>query len=355
MMMLRKADRTEALAATRSTIVIVLLASLVLAAADLFTVSVNVLLLVFAGILFGILLGGLSRWIAARSPLSYLGAYLLVVVVLLIGMGLGSFYLGSQIALRADRFSAQLQSGVKQLGNSLSQYQWANQFIPESTDWQSLAMEKSSAILPSLFSGLQWATWIATGILVVFFVGLYAAYNPHLYRGGLVKLFPIDARTHADEVLDQLIEALSKWIIGRLMSMSIVGILTAVGLWFLGVPLPVTLGVVAALLTFIPNIGPLLAAVPQILLALNVDASTAVYVLVFNVLLQGVESYLITPMIQRHEVTLPPIATISAQLLLGVLFGIIGVMMAAPLLVVVMVLVQMLYIHDRLGDTNPGR
>jgi predicted PurR-regulated permease PerM len=123
----------------------------------------------------------------------------------------------------------------------------------------------------------------------------------------------------------------------------------------MGIPLPVTLGVVAALLTFIPNVGPILAAVPQPLLALNVSPQTAPYVLALNLVLQGIESYLITPMIQRHEVTLPPILTIAAQLLMGVLFGMIGIMMAAPLVVVALVLVQLLYIHDRFGDENPGR
>jgi predicted PurR-regulated permease PerM len=136
--------------------------------------------------------------------------------------------------------------------------------------------------------------------------------------------------------------------------MSIVGILTSLGLWLLGVPLPITLGFVAAFLTFIPNLGPLLAAVPQALLALNVGPQTVVYVLIFNLVLQGVESYLFTPIIQRHEVTLPPILTIAAQLLMGVLFGIIGVMMAAPLVVATMVIVQMLYVHDYLGDEHPG-
>jgi predicted PurR-regulated permease PerM len=79
------------------------------------------------------------------------------------------------------------------------------------------------------------------------------------------------------------------------------------------------------------------------------------YVLAFNLVLQGVESYLVTPMIQQREVSLPPILTIAAQLLMGGLFGIIGIMMAAPLLVVVLLMVQLLYIHDLLGDQDPGQ
>jgi predicted PurR-regulated permease PerM len=113
--------------------------------------------------------------------------------------------------------------------------------------------------------------------------------------------------------------------------------------------------VVAACLTFIPNIGPLLAAVPQFLLALNVGTSTAMYVIVLNIVLQAVESYLITPIVQRRQVTLPPILTIAAQLVMGAVAGVVGIMMAAPLVVVTMVLVQMLYIQDELGDSHSGQ
>ncbi len=115
-----------------------------------------------------------------------------------------------------------------------------------------------------------------------------------------------------------------------------------------------TLGVLSALCTFIPNIGPLLAAVPQLLLAVNSGGNTVLYVLVFILILEGVESYLVTPMIQKYEVSLPPLLTIAAQFLMGALLGIIGLMMAAPLVVVATVLIQMLYIEDRLGDPDPG-
>ncbi len=190
---------------------------------------------------------------------------------------------------------------------------------------------------------------------MIFFVGLYAAYEPDLYRNGLIKLVPIDRRDRTKEVLNEMRSALGRWLVGRFFSMAIVGIATGIAMWLLGIPLPMSLGVLAALLTFIPNFGPLLAAVPQMLLAVNGGTQTVLYVVLFNVILQTVESYLITPLVQRHEVSLPPILTIAAQLVMGVLVGIIGVMMAAPLVVVAMVLVQMLYVQDRLGDKQSGQ
>ncbi|KAA5541952.1 AI-2E family transporter [Roseiconus nitratireducens] len=332
----------------------VLLLGLILAASGLLVPSLSVVLLVFAGILFGILMNGVSSWCAERTPLSYRTWYLILTTVLILLILLGVFYLGSQIVQRADELWVQLQSAISNASEQLRESEQAQKYLPDASQVKKAVTESQSAILPEMLKGFRGLGWAITSAFVIFFVGLYAAYEPDLYRTGLIKLVPKHRRGRAEKVFRELRSALGQWIIGRMSSMAIIGVLTAIGLWLLGLPLPITLGVVAALLTFIPNIGPLLAAVPQVLLALNLGSSTVIYVLIFNVALQGVESYLITPVIQRHEASLPPILTIAAQLLMGVTVGVIGIMMAAPLVVVIMVLTQMLYIHDQLGDSHPG-
>ncbi len=334
--------------------VAILLVGLVLATAGLLIPAVNVLLLVYAGLLFGLLVHGIADWIAAHTPASYRVAYLIVVIALLAMICLGFYYLGSLVTERADEFASELQTALENAQKRASQSDLTKNVMPDSFDLRSTLLQHASSAWEGIVSGMRSLGAAITGAFVILFVGLYAAYEPHLYRTGMLKLVPLASRDRAQEVLDQLEDALVRWITGRLMSMAIVGILTAIGLYFLGVPLPVTLGVVAALLTFLPNFGPLLAAIPQVLLALNVSTETALYVAIFNVALQGVESYLITPLIQRSEVTLPPILTIAAQLLMGVLVGVLGVMLAAPLVVTVIVIVQMLYIEDYLGDPDPG-
>src|SRR6056297_1024611 len=334
-------------------LIALLLFGVILATANLFVMVISVLLLVFAGILFGIFIHGVSNWPAAHTRLSYRFYYVTVVVCLLAIIGIGLYYLGAQVAQRADQFWAELQQSIEQANARLNQFESLEQYLPSAEQTRNVIAD--SRLMPNMLSGLRRAGWALTGGLVIFFVGLYAAAAPELYREGTAKLFPTDRREQVKQILSKLRAALGLWLVGRFMSMAIVGVLTSIGLWLLGVPLPITLGVLAALLTFIPNIGPLLAAIPQVLLALNVGTNTALYVILFNIALQGIESYLITPMIQRHEATLPPILTISAQLLMAVLVGVIGIMMAAPLVVVAMVLVQMLYVHDRLGDRHPGQ
>ncbi|TWU19098.1 hypothetical protein Poly21_12690 [Allorhodopirellula heiligendammensis] len=331
-----------------------LLLGLVLAAAGLLISAVNVLLLVFAGLLFGLLIHGISNWLADHTPLSYQSNYMIVVTVFLLATCLGFYYLGSLVVDRADEFAAELQTSLQNAQQQASESELTKKVVPESVDLKQTMFQHAATAWKGVLTGMRSLGAAITGAFVILFVGLYAAYEPQLYRTGLLKLVPLRSRDRAGEVLDQLNSALVRWIIGRLMSMAIVGVLTSIGLYFLDVPLPVTLGVLAALLTFLPNFGPLLAAVPQILLALNVSTETAIYVGIFNVVLQGVESYLITPMIQRSEVTLPPILTIAAQLLMGVLVGVMGIMMAAPMVVAIMVVVQMLYIEDYLGDPDPG-
>lgn len=331
-----------------------LIAALIFSVSGLLVPSLSVLLLVFAGLLFGVFINGLAGFATRHTPLSYRSAFLLVVAVLLLMIGGGLYYLGAQMVQHVDELWSQLQTSLQDATERLRQYQFSKQYLPDSEQVQSMMSQQGDSAVSSLVGGLRSVGWAMTGAIVIFFVGAYAAYEPRLYCNGLTKLFPKERRGRVSDVLQQLRDALGRWIVGRVMSMTLVGILTAIGLWFLDVPLPITLGVVAALLTFIPNIGPLMAAVPQVLLALNVGTETAIYVIVFNLALQGIESYLITPMIQRHEVTLPPILTIAAQLWMGIIVGVIGIMMAAPLVVVLMVLIQMLYIHDRLGDPNPG-
>ena len=320
--------------------------ALVLAVSDLFVITVSTLLLIFAGVLFGVFIGGLSGWLARHTPLSYLWSYLLVVVLLVLAIAAGSYYLGSQVVQQAAQLSQELRSAVQNAMDWLQQYQWA-------PDLQSL-MNQGGKAFPGVMAVLRGVSWAVTGAIVIFFVGLYLAFDPDLYATGIVKLIPQDRRGRAIELLGRLRWVLSRWLIGRLFSMVVIGICTAIGLAVLGVPLPVSLGVLAALLTFIPNIGPVLAAVPQALLALKVGMNAVYWVILFNIVLQGIESYLLTPMVQRYEVDLPPALTITVQLIFAATIGLIGVMTAAPLTAATMVAVQMLYIRDKLGDPEPG-
>ena len=155
-------------------------------------------------------------------------------------------------------------------------------------------------------------------------------------------------------MLRQLGRTLQGWLLAQLGSMTVIGMLTALGLWLLGVQLAVVLGVIAALLTFIPNLGPILAAVPALLLAFAEGPTQVLWVAALYVGVQVIEGNVTTPLIQQRTISLPPALILAAQLLMASLFGLLGLALATPLAAVGITLTQSLYVYGYLGR-EPGR
>jgi predicted PurR-regulated permease PerM len=196
------------------------------------------------------------------------------------------------------------------------------------------------------------ASGFLVGMVIVLFVGIYTALEPDLYQRGIVLLVPLEKRERAREVITAVGYNLRWWMLGQLFSMAVVGMLIGLGLWWLGVPLALTLGLLAGAAELVPNVGPVVAAAPGVMVALANDGKFAIYVIVLYVVVQFVESYLLMPLVQRSVVWLPPAVTILAIVLLGIASGLLGVLVAAPLTVTIIILVKMLYVEDLLGDRS---
>lgn len=188
------------------------------------------------------------------------------------------------------------------------------------------------------------------GLLTV--IGVYLAADPAMYRKGLVRLVPADYRPRIDAALLASGQALSRWMLGQGISMLFVGSATAIGLALLGMPLAGTIGLIAGVLAFIPFFGPIASGLLAVLLAFMEGPTQALYVAVLCVLIQQIEGNLLMPFVQRWAVELPPVLGITAAVIFGLLFGLPGVILATPLMVVVMVLVQKLYVEGVLEATQ---
>ena len=211
-----------------------------------------------------------------------------------------------------------------------------------------------------LFSGASVLNWVigvsgavagllANAVLVViaaFYLGLSSA----TYRTGALYLLPPSIRKSADETLTAIGHGLQRWIIGQFIAMAVVGILTFIGLWMLAVPSALALAVIAALLEFIPFVGPILAAVPALAIAFGESPELALWVLALFVVVQQIEGNVLMPLIQRQAVKLPPVAALFAVLAAGLLFGPLGVLLATPLAVVCMISIKKLWVRDALGE-----
>lgn len=151
--------------------------------------------------------------------------------------------------------------------------------------------------------------------------------------------------------MDETALTIQWWLVGQLISMLILGTITTLGLWLMGMPYSLVLGIFTAFMTFIPNLGPILAGVPTLLVALTVSPAMAFYVAIFYIIIQSIEGYFITPMIHREAINVPPVLIITIQFLLYYLIGIIGVFVAMPLVACVMILIQRVYVEEILGDS----
>lgn len=356
--------RGEALATPRAARSITVVASVALLAALGFLVWVasDVLLVLFAGVLFAVFLRGLSDPLSAHTGIGQGWALALVLIVLAATLALGGLLLGADLANQLDELVPRVRDTWEQARERLPRYEWGQALLAD--DIGELSPEKAgwlARVTGGIFSNTAGAV---AGIVIALFIGLYGAVAPRTYRTGLLLLVPEQRRERSGEVLDAAGAMLRGWLIGAFVRMTIVGVVTTAGLALLGIPLALALGLIAFLFEFIPFLGPILAAVPAVLVALTIGPMEAVYVGLLYLGVQLAESYVLTPLIDQRSVHLPPALAITAQVLLGTLLGALGVVFAIPLTALGMVLVRMLYIEDFLGEqpsrpagsgrTNPG-
>jgi predicted PurR-regulated permease PerM len=240
-------------------------------------------------------------------------------------------------------------------GTSDGGMEWLRRSVSGST-------ESTAAIASGLGGGalrlLGLAGNLGTGLLQTLFVvavALMVAVQPRAYRDVALLLVPSFYRRRFGRVLDQCGDALSAWMVGVLISSFFVAVLAAIGLSLLGVKLVAANAVLAGLLNVIPNVGPTLSTIFPMSVALLEAPWKALAVLVLYIVVQNLESYLITPSVMQHQLRLLPGLTLTAQLAFTVLFGPLGLLLALPLAVCLQVLVREILIHDVLDPWKRRR
>jgi predicted PurR-regulated permease PerM len=307
------------------------------------------LLLIFLGMLGAVLLRTAADWLGARTGLPP-GWSLATVVVLLVGavaIAIAAFLpaLGRQI----DELSQELPRAAAELTGWLRQFGWGERLL-EMLDTD----EVPTDLVQPAAAAASTVVNAVVGIIVVMFVALYMAAEPGMYRRGFLHLVPMGHRARAGETIDAVIATLRWWLLGQLVSMAVVGLVMGLGLALIGVRLAFVFGVLAAVLEFVPVFGPPLALLPPLLIALVESTQTALYVLILYAVLQTLEAYVLTPLVHRRAVHLPPVMTIAAQVILVALVGPLGLVVAVPLMAALIVTVQKLYVQDVLGDPMPA-
>ncbi len=308
----------------------------------------SALLLAFAGILLAIAFhsaaGAVSRLTGLRGGWS-LAVALLVIAGIIAGL---CVLVAPRIGDQIDELQAQIPQAWHGAEQRLSQTEWGRTIVSDLSG--SKLFSRTEHPLSSVFSAFSSTVAVLGTLIIVFFLGLYFAADPRLYRSGFLQLVPKNHQDRAKQVLDELGQRLQRWLMGKFALMLFVGVATAIGLWILGSPLIITLALLAALLDFIPNFGPVLSAIPAMLLALAQGPEQMVWVGALYLGVQIVESYILQPLVQQQAVSLPPSVTLVSQILAAILLGPLGVILATPLTVAGITLVQMLYVQDFLHN-----
>lgn len=308
----------------------------------------DVLLLVFAAILFAVGLDGLSRIISDRTPLTR-GWALLGVTIAVAAIIIGSF------AMAATRLVQQFQEVGDTVLDAAQQVQaWldgvgAMDVIDDMGGGGDLA-NRFGDLAGHVMTWGMTAFGAITSLLIIIFLTLFLAADPGLYRRGLVRIVPPENRGVVEETLSAIAHALRWWFLGQLVSMAFLGATVAIGLLVVGIELWLALALLTAILTFIPFIGPLIAAVPIAAVGFAAGLETGIIVLVGYLVIQNIEGNVLVPIIQHKAVDLAPALLISVQVLLSLVFGVVGLILAAPLTIVGMVAVQKLWVEHALGE-----
>jgi predicted PurR-regulated permease PerM len=307
--------------------------------------SLQVLLLIFGGVLLAVLLRALGESLSRFTRIPENAAVWIVVAAFAAVVGLGGWYLSGELAGQFDELGRSLASIWEALRSRLEEYALGEQLLALLEVQQGAAQTAGAVgkLVAAVLGGVS-------GLVISVLMGLYIAADPSLYRRGFLRLVPTRFRERGREILDELHDTLRSWLVGTFVIMIIVGAVTTMGLWLLGVPLALALGLIAFILEFVPYIGPIVAAIPAVLVASTLGGQEVVFVVLLYWAVQSLEGYVLTPLVFQQRLHIPPMLTIGAQVVLGTLLGIVGVIFATPLTACAMVLVQRLYVEDALGD-----
>lgn len=308
----------------------------------------KVLLLALAGILISIFFHGIASILQAKLPLKRTSSLIIsVLLIIIVGVGV-SLLLYPQVSSQINTLEKDLPeaaNGAKEKIEETQVGQWIIGQIKTIPEQSEGGGKQITSFFSSFFGGLG-------DIYIIFFLGLFFMIQPELYKRGIIVLFPKHKRKRAKEVVYTLGYTLKRWLLGKLFSMLIVGVLTGIGLAILGIPLALTLGLFAAIISFIPNFGPIISLIPAFLLAFTKGGDYALYTVLLYAVVQAIESNAITPLIQKKMISFPMAMILLAQVLLGIFTGGLGLILAVPVVAIAMVLIKMLYIEDILGDTS---
>ena len=316
----------------RARYVVALVAAVVVALFVLWTTR-QAVLLVFLGVAIGALFYAASRWLAEKTGAPR-GLMLALVVLSVLGslaaaVAVGGPKVVAQAQVLSDQAPVLIETARSRLG------------LPEQALSIPSAVQNVGQRLLGFFST---AAGVVAGLLVVLVVAIYTAASPQRYTAAVVRLFDHEHQPFVRDTLSRMGRTLVAWLQGVGIAVVLLGAMAGVGLTLIGVPGALALAVFAGALTAIPTFGPFIGWAPAVLVAFSQGTTMGLWTLGLALVAQQIEGSVITPKVQGRMVSVAPAFIVAGQIVLGSLAGFLGILLVVPVLGVVLILVQRLYI-----------
>jgi predicted PurR-regulated permease PerM len=308
----------------------------------------NLWMLMFGSVVVAVVLRSIADPLVRRFRWKDGLAVLAAISVVLALVALAGYLFGRQIAAQIDQLARVLPLAWEQVQSRIQSSPAAAEIA---SHLESLG-SNAGAFLARAPRAVMTTLSAVTTLVLVLVAGVFLANQPGQARDGVLSMLPKSARRRGREVMDTCGRALKGWLKAQLVSMTVVGSLVGIGLWVIGVPAPLALGLVTGLAQFVPIVGPIVAAIPALLIAATAGVQTLLLAFALYVAVSQLEANILTPLVQKNVASLPVVLGIFAVVGLGTLFGPLGVLFATPLTLVIYTVVSMLYRRDVLGDEN---
>jgi predicted PurR-regulated permease PerM len=288
------------------------------------------LMLIIAGIVFAAILDGGTRLLGRVLPIAR-GWRLAIVTLLGFGLIFGIFiYAGIELVAQAETLRAVVTGQANRI------LAWAQELgLTEG----GIKIEQLSQQLMGTLGRLTSAVGTAVGaigsLLMVVVIAIFVASEPRLYERGIAWMLPLRSRSSFYEVSARMGWTMRRLMLGRLIAMGVEGVGTWLLLWAGGVPMAALLGILTGLFAFIPNIGAIISGVLMVLAGFSYSTNAGLWAIFVYFAVQTIDGYVIMPYVARRTVDLAPAIVLGAQLLFGALFGLIGLMLADPIVAMV--------------------
>ena len=331
-MLIKKTESPDKVWATIGLIALLIIGLLIIREAF------NVLLLALAGCIIAVYFHGLADMIERRTKirrkfamlLSVAGSILIIVSLL--------WFIGAKIQTQITELSNSLPNTINTMNAKLNKTPLGQMVLEYSKgDNTKKLLEFSKTFFNTSFGVLGQ-------LYIILFLGIFFTSNPSIYKNGILLLIPSSKKLVGQTIMDRICKSLRGWLKGMLLSMVLIFILITAGLTILGIPVAMVLGLITGILEIVPNIGAIIAMAPGVLLALTISTNTAIIVSLLYIISQTIVANIITPIIQKKMINLPPALTLVSQLIMGAVSGALGIVLAVPILAIIMIIVDELYV-----------